>query len=136
MNYKKIHIGHMIEKRATECGMDTSRICSFLKITEDQTNLLFSSENLSTEILLQLSKLLDYDFFRIYSHHIILYAPPKSNDKNKSELPHFRKNIYTKEMIDFILERFTSGEMTKSQIVERYKIPKTTLYKWIEKYKK
>lgn len=126
----------MIEKRASECRMDTSHICSFLKITEDQTNLLFRSENISTEILLRLSKFLDYDFFRIYSQHIILYAPPKANFTNKSELPRFRKNIYTTEMINFIIERFTSGEMTKQQIIDRYKIPKTTLYKWIEKYKK
>lgn len=135
MNYNKIHIGQMIEKRASECRMDTSHICNFLKITEDQTNLLFRSENISTEILLRLSKFLNYDFFRIYSQHIILYAPTKANKTNKSELPHFRKNIYTTEIINFIIERFTSGEMTKSQIIERYKIPKTTLYKWIEKYK-
>lgn len=136
MNYKKIHIGQMIEKRASECGIDKSHICSFLEITEDQTNLLFRSENISTEILLRMSKFLNYDFFRIYSQHIILYAPPKTDDTNKSELPHFRKNIYTTEMINFIIERFTSGEMTKPQIIDRYKIPKTTLYKWIEKYKK
>jgi hypothetical protein len=51
----------------------------------------------------------------------------------KNKLPQFRKNIYTRELIDFILEKMEKGEMTKAEII-RYKIPKTTLYKWISKY--
>lgn len=58
------------------------------------------------------------------------------NKKNeKTSLPRFRKNIYTKEVIDFILELVNVGEKTKRQIIEEYCIPKTTLYKWISKYK-
>ena len=74
--------------------------------------------------------------------HLILYAPSSANERiNKKEeqqpiLPRFRKNIYTKEVIDFILEQIQNKEMTKVQIIERYNIPKTTLYKWISKYKK
>ena len=30
------------------------------------------------------SKILEYDFFRIYSQHLILYAPPSANE-NKSK---------------------------------------------------
>ena len=51
-----------------------------------------------------------------------------------SSLPQFRKNIYTKEVIDFILAQISSGAMTKNQVTEVYKIPKTTLYKWIKKH--
>ena len=76
------------------------------------------------------------DFFRIYSQHLILYAPIKSENTNreKSLLPQFRKNIYTREIIDFILERIRTNEMSKNEVIERYRIPKTTLYKWISKY--
>lgn len=49
-------------------------------------------------------------------------------------MPQFRKNIYTKEIIYFILEIIQTGEKTKKQVIEDYNIPKTTLYKWIEKY--
>jgi transposase-like protein len=38
------------------------------------------------------------------------------------------------EIIAFIMEKISSGEMTKLQIINRYGIPKTTLYKWISKY--
>ena len=54
--------------------------------------------------------------------------------ENKTSAPQFRKNIYTKEVIDFILEQISTEEMTKNQVIERYRIPKTTLYKWISKY--
>lgn len=102
---------------------------------------MYSSQSLDAEILLKWCKLLEYDFFRIYSQHLILYAPPAANEKieqqkdKKTNLPQFRKNIYTKEVIDFILELIANGEKTKKQVIEEYRIPKTTLYKWISKYK-
>ena len=79
-------------------------------------------------------------FFRIYTQHLILYAPlsavdEKTKVKKKSSLPQFRKNIYTKEIIDFILEQIETKQKTIKQVIEEYKIPKTTLYKWISKYK-
>ena len=137
MNFKEIHIGQMIEKRVAESGMETSRICNFLKCTEEEIQQMYQAKSLDTEIVLKWSKLLEYDFFRIYTQHLILYAPSsaETNAKSvKSQLPQFRKNIYTREVIDFILEQVSTGEMTKIQVMERYKIPKTTLYKWISKY--
>ena len=99
---------------------------------------MYTRENLPTDVLLKWSKLLEYDFFRMYSQHLILYAPPSANEKTerqKTTLPQFRKNIYTKEVIDFILEMIKTGEKTKTQVIEEYNIPKTTLYKWISKHK-
>ena len=64
------------------------------------------------------------------------FGKRKTEEQNnkKITLPQFRKNIYTKEIIEFILGKIESGEMTKNQVMERYSIPKTTLYKWISKY--
>lgn len=136
MNFKSIHIGILINKAVTESGIEMSRICNFFNCTEDEVIEMYQQENLPTDILLKWSKLLEYDFFRIYSQHLILYAPIKSENPNreKSLLPQFRKNIYTREIIDFILERIQTNEMSKNEVIERYGIPKTTLYKWISKY--
>ena len=138
MNFKNIHIGTLINQAVTESGIAMSRICNFMKCEEEEVKQIYLQENLSTDILLKWSKLLEYDFFRIYSQHLILYAPVSADNENtktqKTNLPQFRKNIYTKEIIDFILEQISSGEMTKTQVMEKYKIPKTTLYKWISKY--
>ena len=142
MNFKHIHIGEMIEKIVAESGIEISRLCNFMKFTEEEITKTYNEENLPTDVLLKWSKILEYDFFRIYSQHLILYAPPSANENKskkenqKSTVPQFRKNIYTNEIIDFILEQVNTGKMTKNEVINRYRIPKTTLYKWISKYKK
>ncbi|TDX86938.1 transposase [Epilithonimonas xixisoli] len=141
MNYKDIHIGELIEKRLAETKIEISRVCSFLHSSEKEIYEMFKCKNLNTSILLRWSKLLEYDFFRIYSQHLILHAPiaklstEKSNEKVKSNMPQFRKNIYTREVIYFILELIETKEKTVLQVINDYNIPKTTLYKWIRKYK-
>lgn len=130
----------MIEKQVTESGIEMSRICNFLKCGDGEIMKMYAEANLSTNILLRWSKLLKYDFFRLYSQHLILYSPPENRKSNKDQgmnnesiLPKFRKNIYTNEIKDFILEKINRKEMTVYEIIEKYSIPKTTLYKWIHK---
>ncbi|MDH5032832.1 MULTISPECIES: transposase [Chryseobacterium] len=141
MNFKEIPIGPLIEKEVAECDIELSRICSFMKCTEQEIRRMYKATSIETENLLKWSKLLEYDFFRLYSQHLILYAPAiagkntEYKQNKKTGLPQFRKNIYTKEIIDFILRQIESGEMSKTEVIEHYKIPKTTLYKWIWKYK-
>lgn len=143
MDLKNINIGFMIETGVVENGIEMDRICNFFHSTEEEILQMYQSNDLDTKTLLRWSKLLEYDFFRLYSQHLILYAPMSSIDYNrqsvdkrtKSSLPEFRKNLYTKEIIKFILSKISKGEMTKLQVINKYKIPKTTLYKWIAKYK-
>ena len=140
MNFKNINIGQLIQIRVSETGIEISRICKFLKTSELEIEKMYMSKNLDTEILLRWCKLLEYDFFRIYSQHLILYSPCEGISKNQmvdnteKKLPQFRKNIYTKEIISFILEMIEANEKTKTQIIEEYKIPKTTLHTWMKKY--
>lgn len=141
MNFKNIHIGSLIEKKVAESEIKSYRICKFIHCTEAQISEMYKAPSLDTDLLLRWSKLLEYDFFRLYTQHLILYAPPgpEKRDlmKNRSSLlPVFRKNIYTKEIIDFILELIRTGKKTKPEIIQQYKIPKTTLYKWISKQNK
>ena len=127
----------MLKIAVTESGIEMSRICNFMKCSEEDINKMYLEENLPTDFLLKWSKLLSYDFFRVYSQHLIFYSPPSNGDgspeKANTQLPQFRKNIYTKEVIDFIIEQITTGEMSKKEIIEKYNIPKTTLYKWLSK---
>lgn len=114
------------------------RICNFLKCSEQDINSTFTMVDISTDLLLKWSKLLEYDLFRLYTQHIILYAPPSKNyspvKNRKNSLPQFRKNIYTTEIIHFILSLINDHIKTKQQIMTEYNIPKTTLYKWLKKY--
>ncbi len=141
-NFKEIHIGSLIHKSVQEKKISIARICNFFQSEEREILIMYSCKSMDTEILLKWSKLLRYDFFRMYTQHLILYSPPdKMNIKgvvNSTSIgvPQFRKNIYTKEIIDFILEMINTGEKSKLQVIQEYKIPKTTLYKWLEKYNK
>ena len=139
-NLKHIHIGKFIRLRVGESGIDTTRICNFLDCDEKRLEKMYEKETLEADLILRWSKLLEYDFFRLYTQHLVFYSPQKAmeynNSKNaKSALPQFKKNIYTKEMIEFIMEVVESGRKTKSEVISEYRIPKTTLYKWLTKYK-
>lgn len=140
-NFKNINIGSLIKTRVSELNIDESRIRNFLNCTTIELENMYRSEELSTGILLRWSKLLEYDFFRIYSHHLVLYSPPSGQGLNIVKgkklhgLPEFRKSLYTIEVISFILEMIETGGKTKQQITNEYNIPKSTLYKWMSKYK-
>lgn len=135
---KKIYIGHLIKQRVSECDISVTRICKFLKCTEEEVEKIYKKESVEAEQLLQLSKLLEYDFFRLYSQHLILYSPPASVAYNSctTNLPSFRKNIYTREIIEFILDLLETKQKSKVEITKEYGIPRNTLYKWVSKYKK
>ncbi|SDQ04073.1 hypothetical protein SAMN05421664_0032 [Chryseobacterium soldanellicola] len=139
VNFKDVHIGEIIYTRVMEKDIHIDRICSFMKQEEEDIEKMYASKSLDTDILLRWSKLLEYDFFRFFSQHLILYAPPSSVNYNKtikSVLPEFRKNLYTKEVIDFILDLIEKKEKSKVEVMNQYRIPKSTLHRWIVKYKK
>lgn len=78
MNFKTIHIGILINQLVTETGIEISHICNFMKCDEQDILETYAKENLPTDILLKWSKLLEYDFFRLYTQYLILYAPPSA----------------------------------------------------------
>ena len=139
MNLKNLNIGSIIQEKVAQSGIGMPRICKFLNCREEEVMKMYDSPSSDTEVLLRWCKLLQYDFFRLYSQHQILYAPQSSMNyiqkKNiPDSLPDFRKNLYTKEIIEFVLDKIRKGEMTKSGVISEYKIPKSTLYKWLHKY--
>ncbi|MDR6488960.1 hypothetical protein J2799_003495 [Chryseobacterium vietnamense] len=136
MNIKNIHIGSLIQSKVEECQISIERISRFLSRTEDEVEMMYHAKSMDTDILLKWCKLLKFDFFRFYTGHLILYAPQARIDtvftQNKNTLV-FRKSIYTQEVKDFILDKIKTGKMTANDVVIKYKIPKTTLYKWMKK---
>lgn len=138
IDLKIINIGNLIEERVKECDIDIVRICNFFKCEEEEIIKMYKEEHLRTDLLLKWSKLLSYDFFRLYTQHLVLFSPPNGEEKStkpkSTVLPNFRKNIYTRELISFIMEQLNTGVMKKNQVISEYGIPKTTLYKWLSKY--
>ncbi|HCC94299.1 MAG TPA: transposase, partial [Flavobacteriaceae bacterium] len=108
--FYKIHLGSMIHKRVDELDYSTEKLCKFLKLTNAELLEIYKKESLESNLILKFSKLLDYDFFRIYSQHLILYSAKENKSENniKSKLPNFKKNVYTHEIIDYILSKINS----------------------------
>ncbi|MGN7865358.1 transposase [Chryseobacterium sp. 22458] len=136
MNIKNIHIGSLIQSKVEEQQMPMERIAKFLDKAEWEAEIMFQKKSIDTDILLKWCKLLKFDFFRFYTGHLILYAPNSIVDntlKQKKGTMVFRKNIYTQEVKNFILDKIKTGAMSSNEVITRYKIPKTTLYKWLKK---
>ena len=53
-----------------------------------------------------------------------------------NEREKLKKNIYTKEIKDHILNLINTKELTIMQAMSKYNIPKTTIYKWVRKQSK
>lgn len=143
MNFKDIHLGKLIKTKIDETDFTTEGILKYFKIDdESKLTAMYQAKSLDTEILLKWSKLLNYDFFRLYSQHLIFYNPIENNSLQtkepieKSKLPVFKKQLYTKEIVDFVLELVVLNKKKPTEIIKEYGIPKTTLHKWIRKYKK
>ncbi|MFL9832404.1 transposase [Chryseobacterium terrae] len=140
LDYKNIHIGNLIQQGVDESKIEIGRLCKFMNCTEKEIEDMYEATDLPTNILLKWCKILEYDFFRIYSQHLILFAATKqkpsvkNGKENKSSLPNYRKNLYTKEIINFVIELVRTEKKTKAQIMREYQIPKNTLLKWLEKY--
>ena len=102
---------------------------------------MYTSKSVDSEALLRWSKLLEYDFFRIYTQHLILYSPqdPEKAKRKKADttaLPVFKKNIYTQEVILYLVGLVADGHKTCREIQAEYNIPSTTIMRWYDKYKK
>ncbi|WP_228443197.1 transposase [Chryseobacterium nematophagum] len=143
INFKYIHVGSLIQRKVLENGLSLSFLCKTFNCSEKEVSDMYTAETLDTEILLIWSKLLGYDFFRIYSEHLILYSPQtRVNTKDSEKVTiqkkkgEFRKNIYTRGMIEFILESLELGEKQYKEVLQVYGIPSSTLNKWMDKYKK
>ncbi len=137
MLYKEIHIGEMIRNKVNEMEVTVQHIAEVFRVPAEAVLETFDKPEISTGELLRWSKLLRYDFFRVYSQHLILYTPQYPTPvkrKTPSKSMQFRKNIYSDELIEFVLELIKTGKKTRQQIVDDYRIPKTTLYKWITKH--
>lgn len=135
-NYKTIHIGKIIKQRMLESCCKEDDFFSAFRISKKEMQNIFDSESINSEVLLEICKILNYNFFRIYSQHLSMYSncyQSKSNLRKPKKLI-INKSIYNREIINFVLELIKTRTKTEQQIINEYNIPKTTLLKWIRKY--
>jgi len=71
----------MIESAVTDSGIEMSRICNFMKCPEKEIEEMYQAKSLDTGVLLRWSKLLEYDFFRIYRIPVRFSKPDRYQKK-------------------------------------------------------
>ena len=132
---KEIHLGELVKQKVEELNFPLPKLAQYFKCTEEDILELYQQKHLPTDVVLKFCKCLGYNFFRVLSAHVALFV--KTGDRNRfnqpAVTPQFKKNIYTKEIKDFILSILRSKKMNINQIMKEYNLPKTTLYNWINK---
>lgn len=137
--FKEIHIGRIISELVQDKNFDNFDLTKLLNCNHNELMDMYNSESLDASVLLKWSKILDYNLFMFYHTHLQIYSPssaraqaPKEN--SKKVYPEFRKNYYSPEIKTFILELIENKELEIQEIINRYSIPKTTIYRWIKKH--
>lgn len=138
---RNIHIGRLIKEVVTKQNIDNSLLIKKMDCSGETLLFYYNSKTLDAGLLLKFSKILRYDFFRLYSSHLMLHHGISNTLANKKtenivEGVRIRKNVYTKELISYLLDKIRNNEMTKVEVISKYGVPKTTLYKWMQKYPK
>lgn len=140
--YKEIHIGNKIKTIARLKKLSVSRACMFLKCSAQDIENMYLQESLDSKILLRWCKLLEYNFFMFYHSHLQLYSPSASGakvyteDKEVVSNYSFKKNLYSPEIIEYVLQQWNSNALSAKEIMKKYHIPRTTLYRWKKKESK
>ncbi len=140
LNYKDVHIGKHIKEISKVKKLSMSRACAFLKCSTMEIEEMYNLRSMDSDMLLKWSKLLDYNFFMFYHAHLQLYKPSaataqvtQKEDEDLKDTYSFKKNIYSPEIIDHILNKLDKKILTVKDIITRYNIPRTTIYRWIKK---
>jgi hypothetical protein len=136
-NLREIHIGNIISEYIEKEDIKANDVIKKMKISKHKLTSTLASKSIDSDELLKWSKFFNIDLFRLYSGHLILHhgisgIKPKKSIKTEKLI--IRKNVYTIEIKKFIIDQVKNKELTVSDAISKYNIPKTTIYKWIRQY--
>lgn len=63
-----LHIGKIIRQRLEETGMNKSEFARRINTTPQNIYGIFKRKSIDTDLLKEISQVLEYDFFQYYSH--------------------------------------------------------------------
>lgn len=104
-----IHIGEKIKNRIEETGISKSEFARRINKARQNIEIIFNKKSIDTQLLLEISKALDYDFFQHYYNHN--YSTNVVNDyqklKNELQSLKFEHSQLLKKYVE-VLERKTA----------------------------
>lgn len=131
--YNNIHIGFLISNEIKKQNINTKKILLHFNCSHARIKSMLLREYIDTEDLLKWCTLLRVDFFRLYSGYLMLHRGISSKPSIKNNLTEIkiRKNVYTYEIKKFIVDIIRNKELSTPEVIKKYNIPKTTVYKWL-----
>ncbi len=98
-----LHIGKLIGKKIKEIGMSKSELSRRISVTPQSTHYILAKNSIDTDLLLKISRALDYDFFQ---HYLGLNPQGRGNEtlinisstELKVQIAEIRKEINTLEL--------------------------------------
>lgn len=124
-----VHIGKLISKKIKEIGMSKSELSRRISVTPQSTHYILAKNSIDTNLLLKISRALDYDFFQ---HYLGLNPQGKGSEtlinvssaELKNQIAEIRKEINTLELHNSYLREIVNllGPGTNKQTPA----PKTT----------
>ena len=70
MTTSKIHIGQLIQQKLKEQGRTVTWFARQLNYDRSNAYKIFSKPHIDTDLLLSISKILNYNFFGVYSEQL------------------------------------------------------------------
>ncbi|TNE27264.1 MAG: hypothetical protein EP346_12980 [Bacteroidetes bacterium] len=113
-----LKIGELIKARTEEIGLKPSEFARMIHKTRQNVHNIFKRDTIDTQLLLEISKCLNYDFFTEYS--LILRSESELEVSLESESPYLGKDKQVH--IHVHLEKVDQlTEDTKGAIIESIK---------------
>ena len=105
MEYQKIHIGSLIKSEVEHCGITYSEFARRIGIQRQNVECkVFKRKGLNTELLIQISEILDCDFFK-YFQNKATYNNQQSNqaDANLKSVHNDEQTTVTVSSISYFI---------------------------------
>lgn len=125
-----VHIGKLISKKIKEIGMSKSELSRRINVTPQSTHYILAKNSIDTNLLLKISRALDYDFFQ---HYLGLNPQGKGNEtlinvssaELKNQIAEIRKEINTLELHNSYLREIVNLLGVNKQAAPAPKTTKT-----------
>jgi len=70
LNTDRIQIGKLIKEQVDRSGLSVEKFANLIPCKRDNIYDIFLRERIDTDLLLKISKILKFDFFKVYSGQI------------------------------------------------------------------
>ncbi|MEW6468947.1 MAG: helix-turn-helix transcriptional regulator [Bacteroidota bacterium] len=111
-----IHIGSKVRKVFEKSGMTVSEFARRINKSRENVYSIFNRKSIDTELLQEISRVLQYDFFELYHHQ------PKASGEGKGM--YISKNQLLRQEIQALKREIRNQQKQLDDLREKYELVK------------